>query len=98
MIPTLTLLVGVGIACWWWGRTPMTAELGDRLRSYLQGAVVLALAALLGFVGLVPRHELDWQPYSRVASRRTLEAKDVRCWWTSLPIGERPARQTRRSP
>jgi suppressor for copper-sensitivity B len=67
VIPTLTLLVGVGIACWWWGRTPMTAELGDRLRSYLQGAVVLALAALLGFVGLVPRHELDWQPYSRVA-------------------------------
>ncbi len=45
----------------------MTAELGDQLRSYVQGAVVLVLAALLGFVGLVPRHESDWQPYSRVA-------------------------------
>ncbi len=73
VIPTLTVLVGIGIACWWWGKTPMTAELGQKLRSYVEGTIIVALAVLLGFVALVPHHELDWQPYSRVALEEHLE-------------------------
>jgi thiol:disulfide interchange protein len=73
VIPTLTLLVGIGIACWWWGRTPITAETRERLWSYFQGAVVVLLAALLGFYGLVSRHELDWQPFSRVVLEEHLD-------------------------
>ncbi|MEX2091688.1 MAG: cytochrome c biogenesis protein CcdA [Pirellulales bacterium] len=54
VVPTLLLLVGIGAACWLAARTPLTAELGDRLQSWaLAGAVVL-LAAAASFGWLYP--------------------------------------------
>jgi thiol:disulfide interchange protein len=46
-VPTLALLFASWAACWWVGRIPLTAELGDKLRGYLVGIV---FAGVLGFV------------------------------------------------
>ncbi len=66
VIPTLTLLLGIGIACWWIGRTPMTADLSTKLKGWAASLLVIAAAVVLGFVFLMPQHLIDWQPYSRV--------------------------------
>ena len=65
VVPTVALLLGVGAACWLISRTPLTAELGDRLQSWaLAGAVVL-LASIVSFGWLYAKDTpLDWQPFS----------------------------------
>jgi thiol:disulfide interchange protein len=73
-IPTLTLLLGIGLGCWLLGRTPLTAELATRIRGWALAAAVVAAAAVIGFVGLVPRHELDWIPFTRATLEEQLAA------------------------
>jgi thiol:disulfide interchange protein/DsbC/DsbD-like thiol-disulfide interchange protein len=65
VVPTVALLLGVGLACWLVSRTPLTAELADRLQSWaLAGAVVL-LAAVVSFGWLYAKDtRVDWQPFS----------------------------------
>ena len=68
VVPTITLLLGIGVACWLVARTPLTAELRDRLQSWaVAGAVVLVFVAvsfgwLYRIIG-APR-EAAWQPFS----------------------------------
>jgi suppressor for copper-sensitivity B len=71
-IATLVLLLGISIGCWWLGRTPMTASAARRLAGWAVCLGVIALAAALGFVGLVPRHELPWIPYNRATLEQHL--------------------------
>ncbi len=71
-IATLTLLLGIGVGCWWLGRAPLTDSLGRRLLGWAGGLAVIALAAVIGFIGLVPRHELPWIPYDRATLERHL--------------------------
>jgi thiol:disulfide interchange protein len=65
VVPTVALLLGVGLACWLISRTPLTAALTDRLQSWaLAGAVVL-LAAVVSFGWLYAQDSrVDWQPFS----------------------------------
>ena len=77
VVPTLLLLVGIGVACWLVARTPLTAERSDRLQSWaLAGAVVL-LATAVSFGWLYPdvmqprytatvaaESDGPWQPFS----------------------------------
>lgn len=69
-IAVLALLVGVWFACWWIGRTPITAETSKKAMNWA-GAV--GLAVLIGFGSfeyLGPREELiPWEPYSPTALR-----------------------------
>jgi thiol:disulfide interchange protein len=66
MVPTLALLVGLWVACWWIGRTPLYADLNKRVLAWGQGAAVAALVGWFAFTWLVPRPALlPWQPYSR---------------------------------
>ena len=65
VIPTLTLLLGIGIGCWWLGRTPMTEEFSTRMIAWASSLAVIAAAAVIGFVVFVPRHQLDWVPFTR---------------------------------
>jgi thiol:disulfide interchange protein len=65
VIPTLTLLLGIGIGCWWLGRTPMTEEFSRRMIAWASSLVIIAVAAVVGFVVFVPRHQLDWVPFAR---------------------------------
>jgi thiol:disulfide interchange protein len=71
IVPTLALLLGVGIACWLVARTPLTAALTDRLQSWsLAGAVVLG-AAVISFGWLYSKDEhVNWQPFSLTALQR----------------------------
>jgi thiol:disulfide interchange protein len=77
-VPTLTLLLGIGLGCWWLGRTPMTATFPVRLLGWAKCLAVIALAAVIGFLVLVPRHELPWIPYSRtVLDQHLAEGRTV---------------------
>jgi suppressor for copper-sensitivity B len=73
IIPTLILLLGIGIGCWWLGKTPATVEFADRLKAWASMVLVIAASAVVGFVLLMPRHELAWQPFDRVALDKHLE-------------------------
>jgi thiol:disulfide interchange protein DsbD len=80
VVPTVALLMGVGIACWIIGRTPLAAESRDRLRTWgYASAVILAfLAVSFGWLYpdiMRPRFETQfsaapaattgpWQPFS----------------------------------
>ena len=67
VIPTLTLLLGIGVGCWLIGKTPMTADLSTRLKGWAGCLAVIALSAVLGFVVLMPSYKIDWQPFSRIS-------------------------------
>lgn len=73
VIPTLTLLLGIAIACWIVGRTPATAEVSTRVQRWASSLIVIAAAAVIGFVFLVPDAKINWQPYSRVTLDQFLE-------------------------
>lgn len=49
ILPTVALLVGVGVACWWIARTPATEDFGKQLRAWLEGGAVTALAVFVAF-------------------------------------------------
>ena len=61
-VPTLALLFSSWAACWWVGRVPLTAELGDKLRAYLVGGVFTAVMGYLAFTALTPGKE--WEQFS----------------------------------
>jgi thiol:disulfide interchange protein/DsbC/DsbD-like thiol-disulfide interchange protein len=79
-VPTVALLLGIGIACWLIGKTPLTAERSVLLRSWATaGAVILVfVAATFGwlyqdvmqprFANLTaaarPAGDGPWQPFS----------------------------------
>ncbi len=67
VVPTIALLLGIGIACWLLARTPMTAELTERVSSWAKaGAVVavsIALSVAMFRIASAPS-ETAWQPFS----------------------------------
>jgi thiol:disulfide interchange protein len=67
VVPTLILLLGIGIACWLLGITPLTAEFRTKLTAWGAGVAVVVVSAVLGFLVFVPSHGIEWQPFSRVA-------------------------------
>jgi thiol:disulfide interchange protein len=83
-VPVLALIVGLWAACWWIGRTPLTADLGRKLKAWGIGAVVAAAVGWFSLAVLVPHPELphpaelDWQPYSEARLDQLLgEGKTV---------------------
>ncbi len=67
-LPVLTLLVAVGFACWWIGRTPLTVGNGALKVAWLGGCSTAALVGWLAFAMVTPSDkELPWQPYSSAA-------------------------------
>ncbi|HTU17162.1 MAG TPA: cytochrome c biogenesis protein CcdA, partial [Gemmataceae bacterium] len=49
VVPTVLLLLGVGLGCWWIGRASSLESLGQRLRAWGIAAAVVASMALLSF-------------------------------------------------
>ena len=67
VVPTLLLLLGIGVACWLVARTPMTAEFGARLKAWaLASAVILLFVAGFGVLYRIASTPPDqaWQPFS----------------------------------
>ena len=65
MVSLLSMLVILGFACWWMGRTPMTAPLGERVKSWAISGLIGAFAVWFSFFQLLPANELDYQQYTR---------------------------------
>ena len=65
MVSLLSMLVILGFACWWMGRTPMTAPLGERIKSWGISGIIGAFAVWFSFFLLLPANELDYQQYTR---------------------------------
>lgn len=64
-LPTLTLCMGIWFACWWIGRTPITASETQKNAAYFGGLGTAALIGFLAFRLLSPSaNQLPWQPYS----------------------------------
>lgn len=72
VIPTLTLLLGIAVACWWIGRISVTAELSQKLIGWGWASAIIVLAGYVGFVTLVTTHRLEWDPFSRPTLDRYL--------------------------
>jgi len=73
MVSLLSMLVILGFACWWMGRTPMTAPFGQRLKSWGISGLIGAFAVWFSFFLLLPAHELDYQQYTRWTLDQNLE-------------------------
>ncbi len=57
VIPTVTLLFGLWAACWWIGRLPYTATLGEKAKTWAQATAVSMAVFIVAFVGWA-----DWTP------------------------------------
>jgi thiol:disulfide interchange protein len=49
VVPTVALLFGIWAACWWIGRTPYTADLSVKARSWMGALTFVAAVALVSF-------------------------------------------------
>ena len=74
-------LVALGFACWWIGRTPLTASFGRKVGAWVGGTIVVTITALVAFVVLpwaLTPNQLPWEPFTRasldqhIASGRTV--------------------------
>jgi len=65
VVPTFGLLIGLWFACWWIGRTPLTAELPQKLRAWCIGSASAAVVGLFAFGFFSSEVELPWQDFSR---------------------------------
>jgi thiol:disulfide interchange protein len=72
-VPILSLLLGLGLACWYIGRTPMTAALDVRLRAWGITVTMVAVSAWFSLSWMRSGVELQWQPFDRVALSNHLE-------------------------
>ena len=77
-IPTLTLLIGLWFACWWIGRTPLTASINTRFTAWLGGALAAAFVGWFAFTILFLQSKIPWQPFSPQAlTQARAEGKTV---------------------
>jgi suppressor for copper-sensitivity B len=68
IVPTILLLLGIAVACWWVARTPLTSELGARLKAWTTAAVLVLIFAGLSFgvlyrLATAPVNK-NWQAFS----------------------------------
>lgn len=67
LVPTILLLLGIAVSCWWIARTPLTAELGARMKAWALAVVVLLLFAggstWMYRLATAPA-EAGWEPFS----------------------------------
>ncbi|MBN1591293.1 MAG: thioredoxin family protein [Pirellulales bacterium] len=63
-VPTLALLVGLWFACWWIGRTPLTASAAKRRWAWFGGLGVALFVGLFAFLVLLIEPLIPWLPFS----------------------------------
>jgi len=73
-IQTFALLIALWAACWWIGRTPLTAGLRERVEAYAGGLIVVGLTGVVMFGNWFGTHPLPWEPFS-VARLEQLQAE-----------------------
>ena len=61
---TFALLIGLWAACWWIGRTPLTASFRERFEAYAGGLTFATGVGILLFGGFFAGNPLPWEPFS----------------------------------
>ncbi len=93
VVPTMVLLIGLGVMCWWIGRVPPTADPSRRWRALGESVAVASMMGLLAFYVIAPemasRVEFGkWQYFDyeieRMVADGELELKG------ELPVFQRP--------
>jgi thiol:disulfide interchange protein len=106
VVPTTILLLGIAVACWLVARTPLTAELRDRVLAWgYAGTIVLVfLAVSFGWLYRIANAQADpgWQPFS-LAKLKQLAVDEGRTvlvdfsaeWCINCKVFERTVLHTR---
>jgi thiol:disulfide interchange protein len=68
----LTLLLFIGVGCWWIGRTELHEPIGKQAIAWASGLAMMAVGAFVAFGLLLPWYELDYKPYSEAAVAKHL--------------------------
>jgi len=78
-IATLTLVVGVWLACWVIGRVPIYEDAGKQVRAWATGAMAAAAIGWFAFTYLGPvKHLYEWKPFTpEVIAKLQSEGKTV---------------------
>ena len=79
VVATCAMLVGLGLGCWWIGRTPIYAEFTQKATAWVLGAAMAGAVGLLGYVVAGPKAAaLPWQKFDRTALEKMVaEGKTV---------------------
>lgn len=64
VMPTLILLAGLAASCWWIGRTPGYAELGEKLKAWGQATAFSAVVGWLAFATPQITDPLPWRKFT----------------------------------
>lgn len=68
VIPTLAMIFGLWAACWWIGKTPITASAVKKLTAWGTATAFASIIAFFAFAYESEKsHELPWEEYSLVA-------------------------------
>lgn len=106
VIPTVLLLLGIGVACWLVARTPYTAHWRSRLQAWLAAGTVVLLFVAISFGWLyrvaTAAPEAAWQPFSlerlkqyAVDERRTVVVDFSADWCLNCKVLEKAVLHTR---
>lgn len=84
VLPVFAFLIGLWAACWWVGKTPLTAEFSQQVKAWCGGLVVAACSGWVSFVLLddmmSKRYEgqavRDVEHFKELAKSRAKENKD----------------------
>jgi thiol:disulfide interchange protein len=68
----LTLLLFIGVGCWWIGRTELHEPLGKQFKAWVGGLAMIAVGGFIAFGVLLPWYELEYKPYSDAAVAKHL--------------------------
>jgi thiol:disulfide interchange protein len=72
---TFGLLVGIWAACWWIGRTSITAEIDQKLKAWAAGIAMAAGVGYVSFALLVP-HKF-WTEFTTTAFEESLQSGKI---------------------
>ena len=78
ILPTMTVLLGLWVACWWIGRTPATATPSSKATAWLGALIVAVLVGRFAFTVLFWQPIIPWQTFSPAALQQArAEGKTV---------------------
>jgi suppressor for copper-sensitivity B len=103
VIPTLALIFALWAACWWIGRTPITAGFMTKARAWFTAGAFATMIGWLAFGYEVDaQHELPWQEFSlaalneHVLDGRTVMVDFTARWCPTCKVLERSVLNTER--
>jgi thiol:disulfide interchange protein len=85
VVPTMALMMGVWFACWWIGRTPVTAGPSKKITAWAGGIGVAFAVGLAAFTVSSPSdNRIPWQTFSpQAVAKAQAEGKTVMVEFTA---------------